>query len=98
MEGKYDSMDVSQLSVSNHVLLSGTSQVVIPCASKSNIPNFLDIFYYRCIMHGLPLNLPYILLSHMKMALIKKKVELPYGVVPTIIAKRRNVNMNMYTI
>lgn len=98
MEGKVDSMDVSRLGASDCALLSANNQMVITRAGKSNIPTFffLEIFYYWCILRGLPLNLPYIILSHMKIVLANKKDELPYGVILIVIAKRRNVNLSVY--
>lgn len=84
MNGKTDTMDVLCLSVAHRVLLSAISQMVIPRARMSNIPTFLEIFYCWCILRGLSLNIPYILLSQMKMALVNKKIELPYGVVLTV--------------
>lgn len=45
MESKVDSIDVSHLNVTNRVLLSAISQMMIPRVGKSNIPTFLEIFY-----------------------------------------------------
>lgn len=95
MDEKGDSMDVSRLIAYNRVLLSDISQMVIPRIGKSNIPTFLEIFYSWCALQ--PVNLSFIILSHMKNVLGNKKAELPYGMVLMVIAKRRNVNLNIYT-
>lgn len=90
-------MDISRLSASNRVLLSAINQMVIPKVSKSNIPMFLELFYCWCVLHGLPFNLPYIILNHIRSALSNKKVDLLYDIVIIAIAKRRNANMDVYT-
>lgn len=95
-EGMADFVDDTRLSVFNHVLLSTINQMVIPRAGKSNIPTFLEIFYCWCVLSGLPLNLPFIILSYMEIVLANKMAKLPYGVMLTVIAKRRNVNLSVY--
>lgn len=45
MEGKYDSIDVSKLSVLNRFVLFVINQMVILQVGKSNFPTFLEIFY-----------------------------------------------------
>lgn len=71
--------------------------MVVPKASKSNIPTFLEIFYCWCILHCIPLSLPFIFLNHMRSALSKKKAKLPCGSVITLITRRRNAFMDMYS-
>lgn len=45
MEGKVEAINVSQLNVSNRVLLHAISQKVLPSVGKSNTTSFLEIFY-----------------------------------------------------
>lgn len=98
MDEKPNAIDVPHLNVTNRLLLHAVSQTIIPRVGKSNNPTFLEIFYCWRALCSLPLNLPYIILNHMKYVISNKKAELPYGVVLTLIVKRRNVNLSLYVV
>lgn len=96
MNGKSDVLDVARLDVSNRLLIHAISQTIVPRVVKSNNPTFLEIFYAWCALQGLPLNLLYTILNHMRYVVSSKKAELPYGTILTLIAKRRGVNLSVY--
>lgn len=47
-----------------------------------------------CIAKDLPIDLPYMILSHIKNTLNSKDAELPYDMLITLIAERMKVNLN----
>lgn len=98
MGGKQEAMDVLKMEVSTRVMLSATTQMVVPKARKSNVSTHLGTFYCWAVLHGIPLNLPFILLNHMRTILNNKKSELPYGFVITALGKQRNMIIEVYTM
>ncbi|KAF7810493.1 hypothetical protein G2W53_037236 [Senna tora] len=61
-------------------------QVVMPRLNKANDPNNAELFIMWCLSRYLKVNLPHIILSHMK-HICQSSHELAYGMVITRIAK-----------
>lgn len=67
---------MAQMDVLNRLLVHAINWNIIPRVGKSNNLTFLEIFYVWCALRGLPLNLPYIMMNHMKYVITNKKAEL----------------------
>ncbi|KAF7802888.1 hypothetical protein G2W53_041999 [Senna tora] len=88
-------LDPNKLSPDDRILLHLVNQVVIPKLNKSNPATHLEIFYMWCISKLCLLDLPFIILRHMTLAL-KQKGKLPYGMVITKIAQYMGIDMSSY--
>lgn len=77
MGGRSGGMDVSKKDVANCVLLSDISQMIVPKAGKSNVLTHLETFYCWCILHAIPLNLPFIILNHMLLPWGTRRLSFP---------------------
>ncbi|KAF7841955.1 RVT_2 domain-containing protein [Senna tora] len=88
-------LDPSKLSPNDRILLHLVNQVVIPKLNKSNPATHLENFYMWCISKLRLLDLPFIILRHMTVAL-KQKGELPYKMVITKIAQYMGIDLSSY--
>ncbi|KAF7811707.1 Retrovirus-related Pol polyprotein from transposon RE1 [Senna tora] len=70
-------------------------QVVMPRLNKANDPNNAELFIMWCLSRYLKVNLPHIILSHMK-HICQSSHELAYGMVITRIAKFIKAYISQY--
>ncbi|KAF7811884.1 Retrovirus-related Pol polyprotein from transposon RE1 [Senna tora] len=86
---------VSMLIADNRILFHIIDQVVMPKLNKANDPNNVELFIMWCLSRYLRVNLPHIILSHMK-HICQSSHELSYGMVITHIAKFIKADLSQY--
>ncbi|KAF7839014.1 zf-CCHC domain-containing protein/UBN2 domain-containing protein [Senna tora] len=79
----------------NRILFHIIDQVVMPRLNKANDPNNAELFIMWCLSRYLKVNLPHIILSHMK-HICQSSHELAYGMVITRIAKFIKADISQY--
>ncbi|KAF7815122.1 zf-CCHC domain-containing protein [Senna tora] len=79
----------------NRILFHIIDQVLMPRLNKANDPNNAELFIMWCLSRYLKVNLPHIILSHMK-HICQSSHELAYGMVITRIAKFIKADISQY--
>ncbi|KAF7842444.1 Retrovirus-related Pol polyprotein from transposon RE1 [Senna tora] len=85
----------SMLIADSRILFHIIDQVVMPKLNKANDPNNAELFIMWCLSRYLRVNLPHIILSHMK-HICQSSHELAYGMVITRIAKFIKADLSQY--
>ncbi|KAF7802858.1 uncharacterized protein G2W53_041969 [Senna tora] len=83
------------LNADNRILFHIVDQVIIPRQNKSNDPNNTELFIMWCISKSLKMNLPHIILTHLK-HICETSQELAYGMIISVIGKHMRVEIDEY--
>ncbi|KAF7822000.1 uncharacterized protein G2W53_027455 [Senna tora] len=86
---------IGQLGADDRILFHIINQVIIPRQNKGNDSNSTALFIMWCVKRTLRVNLPYLIMSHMK-HIRESSQELAYGMVITLIARHMKVDLKEF--
>lgn len=72
-----DSIRPADLDDETRVLHHAITQLLVPKSYKKNSPNNREIFYLWCVKNSYVLDVPFIILSHMKAFLASQTLDMP---------------------
>ncbi|KAF7815310.1 uncharacterized protein G2W53_029279 [Senna tora] len=86
---------IGLLGADDRILFHIIDQVIMPKQNKGNDPNNTALFIMWCLKKTLRVNLPHIIVSHMR-HICDSSQELAYGMVITLIAKHMKVDLSEF--
>lgn len=92
--GGNENFALNLLDEDNRLLHHAVSQLFVPKTHKTNPANTHEIFYMWCIRSGLVLDVPFIILFHIKVFLENEFNNMPFGMIIRKIAKFLKVNFS----
>lgn len=91
-EHDFNNSDPTMLTVNYRFLHHAIYKILMPKNFKGNTLTNAEISLMYCISKSIPIDLPFMILSHIKIAVNGKDTELPYGMLITLSAEKMGFN------